>query len=148
MLYILKCIEEKGWNATLGIAKAVADISNADYGGMNFFLTDGETLWGFCRGNTLYYYYNETSPQYSAIASQPPTSVGEGWTELHDYNLVILTRDSPPCVIDDITTVPEFPYALMILPLFIMTTLLAVAICNRKRSAQASEDTISSKNEC
>jgi len=105
MLYILKCIEEKNWNINEGIAKAVTDISEADSGAMNFFLTDGETLWGFRRGYTLYYYYSETSPQYSAIASQPPTSTQDGWTALYDYNLIILTGNNPPYVIDDITTI-------------------------------------------
>jgi len=104
MLYVLKCTEENNWNVTLGIAKAVKDISAEDYGAMNFFFTDGETLWGFCRGNTLYYCYNESTPQYSAIASQPPSST-QGWTELNDYNLIILTMDNPPSIIDDVKTI-------------------------------------------
>lgn len=105
MLYIMKCTEENHWNATLGIAKAVKDISANSYGGMNFFLTDGETLWGFQRGNTLYYYYNESSTQYSAIASQPPTSSQENWIALDDYNLITLTRDDAPSIIEDIRTI-------------------------------------------
>jgi len=132
MLYVLKCIEEKDWNIINGIAKAVTDISEADSGAMNFFLTDGEILWGFRRGNTLYYYYSETSPQYSVIASQPPTSTQGGWTALYDYNLIILTENNPPYVIDDITTIPEFP-SLAILPLFMAATLLAVYVKKRKR---------------
>jgi predicted glutamine amidotransferase len=109
MLYILKCTQENGWNATLGMAKAVKDISALDYGGMNFFFTDGETLWGFRRGPTLYYYYNATSPQYSAIASQPPTASQDGWIALYDYNLITLTRNDPPQIIDDITAILPQP---------------------------------------
>jgi predicted glutamine amidotransferase len=105
MLYVLKCTEENHWNATLGIAKAVKDISASSYGGMNFFLTDGETLWGFRRDNTLYYYYNESSTQYSVIASQPPTSSQENWIVLDDYNLITLTRDDAPSIIEDIRTI-------------------------------------------
>lgn len=133
MLYILKCIEERNWNIINGIAKAVTDISEADSGAMNFFLTDGETMWGFRRGNTLYYCYNETFPRYSAISSQPPTSTQDGWTALYDYNLIILTDNNPPCIIDDITTIPEFP-SLVILPLFMIATLLTVIIYRRKHS--------------
>jgi glutamine amidotransferase len=125
MLYLLKCIETKGWNATAGIAKAVIDITAVSSGAMNFFLTDGETLWGFCLGNTLYYYYNATFPCYSALASQYPTSAQDGWTELQDYSLVVLTRDDLPYVIDDVTTIPEFPLP-TILPVLILITLLAV----------------------
>jgi hypothetical protein len=133
MLYILKCIEENNWNATQGIAKAVADISEADSGAMNFFLSDGETMWGFRRGYTLYYYYNVTFPQYSVLASQPPTSIQDGWIALNDYNLVTLTMDNPPSVIDNVTAIPEFPTTLII-PLFLIGTLAVAVVCRRKIS--------------
>jgi len=136
MLYILKCIEEKDWNIINGIAKAVTDISEADSGAMNFFLTDGEILWGFRRGNTLYYYYNETFPQYSAIASQPPTSTQDAWTALYDYNLIILTEDNLPYVIEDIRvqTQPVGGISIpvnklkLLAPYIRLTILLAVAV--------------------
>jgi len=127
MLYVLKCIEENDWNVTIGIAQAVIDISKADYGAMNFFLTDGETMWGFRRGNTLYYCYSETFPRYSVIASQPPSSTQEGWAPLYDYNLIILTKDNPPSIIGDIKTIPEFP-SFILLPLFMMATLLVIIV--------------------
>jgi len=145
MLYILKCIEEKDWNFNHGIAKAVTDIREVDPGAMNFFLTDGETLWGFRKGTTLYYYYNETFPQYSAIASQPPTGSQVGWTALYDYNLIILTIDQPPYIIDDITTIPEFPVgghavpiesptiAKPLIPYIILLAILAGALAFAKR---------------
>jgi len=132
LLYVLKCIEGNDWNVTLGIAQAVVDISEADSGAMNFFFTDGETLWGFCKGNTLYYYYSDAPPQYSAIASQPPTSTQQGWTALYNYNLIILTRDNPPSIIEDINTIPEFP-SLLVLPLFMIATLLVVLVYRRKQ---------------
>jgi len=131
MLYILKCTEENGWNVTIGIAEAVRDISQSDSGAMNFFLTDGETLWGFRRGITLYYYYNATSPQYSVIASQPPTNNSSGWEELHDYNLITLTTDNAPSIIDDITTIPEFP-SWIVPPLVATATMIAVIVYRRK----------------
>jgi hypothetical protein len=100
---------------------------------LNFFLTDGETLWGFCKGETLYYCYNETSPKYSVMASQPPENVQDGWTALNDYGLVILTADNPPSIISDIRAVFEFPKT-SILSLFIIATLVAVAVYKRKTS--------------
>jgi len=133
MLYIIKCIEESSWNATLGITKAVTDISHVDYGAMNFFLSDGETLWGFCKGNTLYYYYNGTFPQYSAIASQPPNGVQDDWIALDDYNLVILTMDSPPIVVQDIRTISELPTNL-IFSLLVLTALVTVVLCRIRKN--------------
>ncbi|NWG10761.1 class II glutamine amidotransferase [Candidatus Bathyarchaeota archaeon] len=127
MLYILKCIEENDWNVTAGVAKAIRNITKNAYGTMNFFLTDGETLWGFRLGNTLHYYYNETSPSYAVIASQPPTNNDEGWIELHDYNFIILKMNNPPIIIDKITAVPEFT-SLPILSLIMIATLLAAII--------------------
>jgi len=126
MLYVLKCVEENGWNVTSGVAEAVKDIAAGDSGSMNFFLTDGEALWGFRKGNTLYY-YNETSPQFSEIASQPPTINQEGWTELNDYELVKLTINSRPEVVADITVVPEFPSSL-VLACFLIAAFTAAAI--------------------
>ena len=131
MLYILKCIEEKDWDATGGIAQAVRDISRADFGAMNFFLTDGEVLRGFRKGNTLYYYYNETA-QYSAIASQPPSSTQDGWIALSDYNLITLAENSPPQIVEDITTIPEVSSAFL-LPLFTTAILLIAAVLRNKR---------------
>lgn len=132
MLYILKCIEENDWNVVAGAAKAVRDITQNAYGTMNFFLTDGETVWGFRLGNTLYYYYNQTSPSFAVIASQPPTSNQEGWVELNDYNFIILGMGSTPIIIDDILEIPEFQSQL-ILAACMMTILLLTVILKRKR---------------
>lgn len=134
MLYIIKCIEESYWNASQGIAKAVGDISQVDYGAMNFFLSDGETLWGFRKGNTLYYYYNETFPQYSVITSQPPSDIEDGWAPLNDYNLIILTINNPPIIVEDVRTIPEFPTNLVLSSL-ILTTLIMVVISRRKEKS-------------
>ncbi|MBX5327281.1 DUF2341 domain-containing protein, partial [Candidatus Bathyarchaeota archaeon A05DMB-4] len=101
MLYILKCIEQNNWNVEMGIADAVTAISKLDSGALNFFLTDGTKLWGFRKGNTLYYYYTS---EYSAIASQPPTSTQGAWVSLNDFNLITLTKNNPPSIIQDIRT--------------------------------------------
>ncbi|MCJ7422802.1 class II glutamine amidotransferase [Candidatus Bathyarchaeota archaeon] len=131
MLYILKCTEEECWNVTSGIGKAAKNIMHVDSGSMNFFLTDGETIWGFCRGNTLYYYYSETSPQYSVIASQPPDASQDGWVALSDFNLVTLTMDNQPSIVVDVTTIPESP-TILTLPLLIMAAIIVLALYRRK----------------
>jgi hypothetical protein len=132
MLYILKCIEENDWNVVAGVAKAVRDITQNTYGTMNFFLTDGETVWGFRLGNTLYYYYDEASPSFAVIASQPPASNQQGWVELNDYNFIILGMDIAPIIIDNIVEIPEFPSQL-ILAASMMTILLLTVILKKKR---------------
>lgn len=71
-LYVLKCIEKNNWNVTAGICEAVTDITKTDTGAANFLLTNGETLWGFRKGNTLWYNYQAALPYYR-VASQAPT---------------------------------------------------------------------------
>jgi predicted glutamine amidotransferase len=130
-LYILKCSEENGWNVTEGIALAVKDILDVSFGTMNFFLTDGETLWAFRYGNTLYYYHNASSPRYSAVASQPPTVDSAGWIELDDYNLIVLRADDSPVIIDDVTVVTEFS-GLLWISVFILMTLAATVTAAKR----------------
>jgi len=131
MLYILKCIEENNWNVTAGVAKAIFDINENAYGMMNFFLTDGETLWGFRLGNTLYYYYNETSPSYAVLASQPPIG-DKGWTELNDYNFIILKKNDSLVIINNIMEIPEYLPS-SIFPFLMIATMLVVIACREKR---------------
>jgi predicted glutamine amidotransferase len=95
-IYILKCCEQSNWDVQKGIAKAVVDICNQVPGTgetLNFLLTDGHTLWGFRKGNTLYYY---DDPQYLAIASQYPASSQGAWITVSDFYLVTLVRGSAP----------------------------------------------------
>src|SRR4030042_5618508 len=133
MLYILHCTEENDWNVTEGIAEAVRDITQNAYGTMNFFLTDGETLWSFRLGNTLFYYYNETSPSYAVVASQPPTASEEEWIELVDYSLIILSMDNPPIIVSSVTTVPEFHATHMIALLLLLVLVMAISYAKKDR---------------
>ena len=99
-LFVLKKIEENGWDAVNGIVEAVTSMIDADEcGGMNFIMSDGITVWGFKKGNILSYLYDAIDG-YSAVASQPPSSDGAGWTSMIDYQLVVLTAGSAPVVMD------------------------------------------------
>jgi len=102
----LKYIEESSWNVTAGVAKAVSAICNESLSyNLNFILSDNDTLWTFRKGDAqhmLYYYYSSMSPQYSAVASQYPTSGQGDWVSLDNFNFVELTRHNPPLVIEDI----------------------------------------------
>lgn len=97
-IYVLKCCEQNNWNVQKGITKAVIDICNQVPGTgetLNFLLTNGTTLRGFRKGNTLYY-YNDS--QYLAVASQYPTSSQGAWITVSDFYLVTLVRGSSPSV--------------------------------------------------
>jgi len=106
-IYVLKCIEENAGNVRKGIAEAVTNLVNQNAGNnMDFVFSNGTTLWAFHRGgdstHLVYYYYNSTSPVYSAVASQYPTSSQGSWIALSNFNLVEMNNTGPPLVIDDI----------------------------------------------
>ncbi len=68
---------------------------------LNFFLTDGTTLWAYREGNsthTLYYLYDTTGTPYSAVASQYPSASQGSWVEMSDGQLVTLEQTGPPVV--------------------------------------------------
>lgn len=97
-IFILKCCEQSNWNVQEGIMKAIVGICNTVPGTgetLNFLLTDGQTLWGFRKGNTLYYCKDS---QYLAIASQYPTASQGAWITISDFYLVTLLRGNAPSV--------------------------------------------------
>jgi predicted glutamine amidotransferase len=104
-LFVLKKIEEKGWNVPAGIAAAVrAMVAAGETGAINLILSDGEALWAFRRGTTshpLNYRYDSTIG-YSAVASQYPSAARGSWVEMANYQLVILTRDAAPVLVNDV----------------------------------------------
>ena len=112
-LFILKMIEDNGWNATTGVVAAVNELIDNGEEGMNFLLSDGNTIWAFRKpqlsSHTLYYrYYNDTDGIYSAVASAYPSSTQEDWELISEDYLVVLTADAAPEIID-VTTYTEEP---------------------------------------
>ena len=120
-LHILRTIEEKDWNVVNGIVEAVTELINdGESGGMIFLLSDGNTMWAFCRGSipsyhTLYYEYN-AGEGYSAVASNYPSESQGNWQLINNNELVILTGNEEPVVIDvttftssTTTTTPHYP---------------------------------------
>lgn len=103
-LHILKNIEENNGDAITGIIAAVGQIvKHGEHGGMNFILSDGKTIWAFRKGglilhHKLYYFY-DPERGYSAVATQYPTKSKGGWISMDNYELVVLTGDSAPVVI-------------------------------------------------
>jgi predicted esterase len=109
LIYIIKCIEESGWNVKLGIAKAETEIYNTDSSAnANFLLSDGNMMWGYKKSvdsiHPLNYKYN-SGLGYSTIVSQPPEGpeLG-GWTQMTNFNLVEISVGAPPVLYQDIRT--------------------------------------------
>ncbi|MDD5005356.1 MAG: class II glutamine amidotransferase [Candidatus Omnitrophica bacterium] len=96
-IFLLKCIEESNWDVEKGIKKAISILESVVRKGnlgFNFFLTDGETIWAFRKGRSLYYYY-QSSPQYSVVASECPYADKGKWTEVPEGSLVIMKPGAP-----------------------------------------------------
>jgi hypothetical protein len=107
-LFVLKKIEENGWNVVSGISEAISAMVGAgETGAINFIMSDGDSVWAFRRGSSSYtlYYLNAgvgTADGYAAVASQYPSSSQDSWVMITDYQLVILTRNAAPVVINDV----------------------------------------------
>lgn len=97
-IFLIEHIEENGWNVERGIKEAILKLTtviSGSGGGLNFFLTDGDTLWSFRKGRSLYYYY-QLYPQFSAVATQFPYAEKGGWIEVPEDSLVVMESGLPP----------------------------------------------------
>ncbi len=104
MIWVLKNIENNGWDVISGIAVAVTELGARDSGKHNFLLSDGEKLWGFKKGHTLY--YKDSIEGYSSVVSEPPEGTQGSWIAMSDYDLVELSPYSAPVFISDVRTLP------------------------------------------
>jgi len=99
-LLLLMHIEENGWNVIDGLIEALSDlIVNNAQAYMNFILCDGESVWGFCGGLSLYY-LDDSLAGYRALASAYPPSLQGNWVQLNDYELVFFNAVDSLTVLD------------------------------------------------
>ncbi len=107
LIYVVKCIEESGWDVKRGVAKAETEIYRTDSSAnANFLLSDGNGMWGYKKSvdsvHPLNYKYDSVS-SYSAIVSQPPEGPGLGnWISMSNFNLVEISVGAPPVLYQDI----------------------------------------------
>jgi pimeloyl-ACP methyl ester carboxylesterase len=107
LIYVIKCIEESGWDVKMGIAEAETEIYRTDSSAnANFLLSDGVEMWGYKESvdsiHPLCYKYDSVSG-YSAIVSQPPEGPGLGsWISMSNFNLVEISVGTPPVLYQDI----------------------------------------------
>jgi len=120
-IYVLKMIDQSH-SAEHGIYQATTKIIekiSGDREQINFIMSDGETLWAYRRGPSLYYSY---SPLYQTtlVASQPPDDPLPGydeWENLPQSALLIVKAEELPQVYNlEQGTLPEAYIAPPILP--------------------------------
>lgn len=83
MIYFLKMIELNDWDTGAGLVEALTELYKAlpdERRFLNFFLTDGTTVWVFRKGNTLFYRYDETSG-LTEVSSTIPGDDASLWQE-------------------------------------------------------------------
>jgi glutamine amidotransferase len=98
LLLLLQHIEAHGGQEIPAIQAAVQAL-HAGAGrvnGANFFLSDGQTLWGYRDGQSLYWFHDSVVAPCSAIASEYPTEDRGRWQKLQDGQLVVMRPDGPP----------------------------------------------------
>ena len=61
--------------------------------GLNFFLTDGDTLWAYKDGYSLYYFHDTSVGTCAGVASAHPTESQGYWVGMDDYTLLALHPD-------------------------------------------------------
>ena len=100
-MFMLQTIEDYNYNIKLALGHVIQCLCDKIPGTgeqLNFFLTDGTTLWGYCQGRSLYYYYNPTGVSYSVLASQYTSSSQGSWVTVSDGQLVTMSQSNAPVV--------------------------------------------------
>jgi glutamine amidotransferase len=97
-MLMLETIENFGGKVESALTRTVERIQEktSPFRTLNFLLTDGETLWGYCEGNTLYYMYDSTDQECAAVASQPPSENETEWNQMPECYLATLRPNRPP----------------------------------------------------
>ena len=92
-IFILKNIEENGWDVIPGLQKAIRTLTQRDKDQkqiLNFFLSDGEQVWVFRKGETLFYYRDKKSGT-SIVSSAPSSPDDKNWEAFPEDTLGVLT---------------------------------------------------------
>lgn len=91
-IYLLKVIEEHNWNVVNGLKEALNELyARVDEKNryFNFFLTDGNSLWAFRKGTSLFYKQHKDL-NISLISSTIPDRDPSGWFEFKEDTIATL----------------------------------------------------------
>lgn len=97
-LLIMKTIKEHDDEIETGITSALKKLYAAIPGKdryLNFFLSDGKTMWVFRKGNPLYYRF-DPNRKMTVIASSIPNKTQEDWIEFPEDTLAVIAPERFP----------------------------------------------------
>jgi len=100
-LFLLQTLEDHDWQVKPALGAAIQRLRNLIPGSaeaLNMFLTDGESVWAYREGDTLFHLYVDGPQPYSVIASRFPTADLGDWTEMSDGQLITLEQVGPPLI--------------------------------------------------
>jgi hypothetical protein len=98
-ILVLQTLEDFNWQVKPALGQVIRSLREDIPGTgeqLNFFLTDGTTLWAYREGRSLYYLYDTSGTPYSAVASQYPSSSQGSWITMSDGQLVTMNQGSAP----------------------------------------------------
>lgn len=91
-LYFLKVIEDNQGNAKLGLVRALVDLYRMlpnEERKLNFYLSDGETVWVFRKGSALWF-AEDLELKLTALTSTRPDGEDGPWSEFPEDRLAII----------------------------------------------------------
>ena len=101
-LFFLQCCEDRGWSVKDGFADAVQNLRlhiPGEYEALNVVFTDGETLFAYRQGISLYYLNRSAAPvPYTAVASIFPPGEQGDWVEMADGELISIVPGQAPLI--------------------------------------------------
>jgi hypothetical protein len=107
-IFMQQTLIDDNYNVKLALGHVIQSLCDKIPGTgeqLNFFLTDGTTLWGYRQGESLYYsyntYYDNTTNMnipYSVLASQYTSSSQGSWIKMSDGQLVTMSKNAAPVV--------------------------------------------------
>jgi predicted glutamine amidotransferase len=100
-IFMMQAIEDNNYNVKAAIGHVVQSLCDKISGTgeqLNFFLTDGTTLWGYRQGRSLYYFYSRVGTTYSVLASQYTSASQGSWVTMSDGQMVTMSQTGAPLV--------------------------------------------------
>lgn len=92
LIFLMKSIHENNMSVEDGLLAGlqnIYDLTEDEDRFLNFFLSDGETLWAFRKGSTLF--FKENGPgRIHQISSDIPDPDESGWKEVPENTLAVL----------------------------------------------------------
>jgi len=98
-IYLLKYVEQAG-DLHAGLDAALQELhAQGQIEHLNFYLTDGNDLWVFRKGTSIYYTYDKKG-RMSIVASDKPADQETHWKEIPEDQLTLVRPSKKPQFFD------------------------------------------------